>query len=229
MASRAKGKKGKTKKAKADPLDRVPRPKVKKRTKLEPVEERLMKALSHPLRVQILTLANERPWSPNEMSKELDEGLSQVSYHVKVLKDFKMIEMTNTEPRRGAVEHFYKAVERTFAREKIADKLPETARVMLRDRIIQDADQDIHEALEAGTFYQREDIHADWAPMDLDDQACKDLSKRADKFLEDALKIAGEAATRIANGEESIPMSLALFAFVSARVAEQSPPHGTSD
>jgi DNA-binding transcriptional ArsR family regulator len=219
MASKAKGNTGKTKKAKAkvDPLDRVPRPKVKPRTELEPFEERLMKALSHPLRVQILTLINERPWSPNEMHKELDEGLSQVSYHVKVLKDFKMIELTHTEPRRGAVEHYYKAVQRTFVREKIADKLPETARVMLRDRIIQDADRDIQEALEAGTFYQREDIHADWTPMDLDDKACRALSKRADKFLEDALKIVGEAATRIADGAESIPMSLALFAFVSAR------------
>lgn len=72
MASKAKAKKGKTKQA--DRIDRVPRPKVKKRAELEPFEERLMKALSHPLRVQILTLVNERPWSPNEMHKELDEG-----------------------------------------------------------------------------------------------------------------------------------------------------------
>ena len=163
------------------------------------------------------------------MHKELDEGLSQISYHVKVLRDFELIEMTKTEPRRGAVEHYYKAVERTFVREKIADKLPETARVLLRDRIIQDADQDIQEALEAGTFYRREDIHADWVPMDLDNRACKALNKRADKFLEDAIEIAGDAATRIADGAESIPMSLALFAFVSARGAEQSPTHGTSD
>ncbi len=214
MASKAKGKKSK---AKVDPLDQVPRPKVKKRAKLEPVEERLMKALSHPLRIQILTLVNERPWSPNELSKELEEGLSQVSYHVKVLRDFKLIELTNTEPRRGAVEHYYKAVERAFLRERIADKLPETARLMLRDRIIQDADQDIQEALEAGTFYERKDIHADWAPVDLDEKACKALSKRADKFLEDVLKIAGAAATRIADGAEATPMSIALFAFVSAR------------
>jgi DNA-binding transcriptional ArsR family regulator len=222
MASKARKQKG-MRKVKVDPLDRVPRPKIKKRAKLEPVEERLMKALSHPLRVQILTLVNERPWSPNEMSKELDEGLSQVSYHVKVLRDFELIELTKTEPRRGAVEHYYKAVERTFVREKIADKLPRTAQMLLRDRIIQDADRDIQEALEAGTFYQRKDIHADWAPMDLDDRACKALSKRADEFLEDALKIESDAATRIAEGAESIPMSLTLFAFVSARVSGAAP------
>jgi len=228
MASKAKarGKKRKRKAAKVDPLDRVPRPKVRKRAELEPIDERLMKALSHPLRVQILTLVNERPWSPNEMHKELDEGLSQVSYHVKVLKDFEMVELVATEPRRGAVEHFYKAVERVIVPEKMAADLPRSSRLMLLDRVIRDSERDIHEALKTGTFYQRKDLHADWVPMDLDDLACQALHKRADKFLEDALKIAGEAAGRIAGGAEAIPVSLALFAFVASRgTGEKSPAH----
>ena len=73
-----------------------------------------MKALSHPLRVVILDYMNERDWSPREIEKETGVGLSQVSYHVKVLKDFEMIELTKTAPRRGAVEHYYRAVERAF-------------------------------------------------------------------------------------------------------------------
>jgi DNA-binding transcriptional ArsR family regulator len=225
MASKAKGKKGKANVAKTGPRDRVPRSRVKKRTDLEPIDDRLMKALSHPLRIQILTLVNNRPWSPNEIHKELDEGLSQVSYHVRVLfKTFKMIELVKTEPRRGAVEHYYKAVDRVFAREEIAARLPESARLMLRDRIIEDADRDIQEALAAGTFYQRKDVHADWIPMDLDDQAFKAISTRADKFIEEAIKIAGAAAARIADGAEPIPMSLALFGFVSARKPGEDSP-----
>jgi DNA-binding transcriptional ArsR family regulator len=42
---------------------------------------------------------NAGEWSPNELKKALNEGLSQVSYHIKVLKDFGMIELTRTEPR----------------------------------------------------------------------------------------------------------------------------------
>jgi len=221
MASTAKRRKA-TKKAgkrKSQPqaLDRLPRPKVKERPELEPIEVRLMKAFSHPLRVQIMTLVNERPWSPNELHHELDEGLSQVSYHVKVLRDFKLIELVKTEPRRGAVEHYYKAVERTFVREKIAAMLPGQSRLTLRDRIIADADDDLQQALESGSFDERQDAHADWLPMELDDKACKALNKRADKFLDDALKIVGEAGSRIAEGAEAIPMSLILFSFVSSR------------
>jgi len=202
-----------------DPLDRVPRPKVKKRSDLEPVDQRLIKALSHPLRVQILTLINERPWSPSDMAKELDEGLSQVSYHVKVLRDNGSIRVVRTEPRRGATEHYYEPVTRIIVPEGMAAALPKSARLELLDRVIRDSEKDVHESLKAGTFYQRDDLHASWTPMDLDDQGCRDLHARADEFLEDALKIAGDSANRIAEGAQSIPVSVVLFGFVSAREA----------
>lgn len=221
-AKAAKAKRGKKKQA--NPEDQVPRPSVKKRADLEPVDQRLMKALSHPLRVQILTLVNEREWSPNEMSKELEEGLSQVSYHVKVLKDFEMIEMVRTEPRRGAVEHFYKAVERMIVPEGMTADLPKSARLEFLGKVIRDAERDIHEALKAATFYRRGDFHADWVPMDLDEKGCERLHALGDKFLEDVLEIEGESANAIADGAEAIPISVALFGFMSDRApGEKSP------
>ncbi len=51
------------------------------------LDQRLIKALAHPLRVEILAILNERVASPNELAKGLGEGLSQVSYHVKVLHE----------------------------------------------------------------------------------------------------------------------------------------------
>ena len=90
------------------------------------VDQRLVKALAHPLRVEILTILNERMASPNELSKELEEGLSQVSYHVKVLKDFECIEMVKTEPRRGAVEHYYRATARAFLTDAEWQTLPDS-------------------------------------------------------------------------------------------------------
>ena len=54
------------------------------------VNQDLVKSLAHELRAEILAILNERMASPNELAKELDEGLSQVSYHVKVLKDYEV-------------------------------------------------------------------------------------------------------------------------------------------
>jgi len=69
-----------------------------------------------PLRRRILEYLSEHGMaSPNELHKALDEGLSQVSYHVKELftptnteRYPSLIELVKTEPRRGALEHYYR-------------------------------------------------------------------------------------------------------------------------
>lgn len=76
---------------------------------LDPEDQKLVMALAHELRVEILGVLIEREATPNELARLLDEGLSQVSYHIKVLTDYEVIELTKTEPRDGAVEHFYRA------------------------------------------------------------------------------------------------------------------------
>src|SRR3954447_8132617 len=80
------------------------------------VDPRLPRALDHVLRQHILLAAVQGEVSPNELAKALDEGVSQVSYHVKVLRDAcgGMVEETRTEPRRGAFEHYYRATAKTL-------------------------------------------------------------------------------------------------------------------
>jgi hypothetical protein len=61
---------------------------------------------SHPLRIKILVML-EREHSPNEVANLLVAPLGVVAYHVRMLRDYGLIEETRTEPKRGAVEHFY--------------------------------------------------------------------------------------------------------------------------
>jgi DNA-binding transcriptional ArsR family regulator len=67
--------------------------------------------LAHPLRARLWTAFSNSDYSPNELAKELDEPLGNVSYHVKVLLDAGVIELVATQPRRGAIEHYYRAVD----------------------------------------------------------------------------------------------------------------------
>jgi DNA-binding transcriptional ArsR family regulator len=69
------------------------------------------KALAHPLRGQILTLLEDGGRkSPSELAGELEGApLGNVSYHVRYLHGQDLIRLVATEPRRGAVEHFYEA------------------------------------------------------------------------------------------------------------------------
>ena len=72
-------------------------------------QEALAKALTHSVRAQALTLLSERTASPKEIADELDQKLTNVSYHVRVLEELGLIELVEEESIRGSVAHFYKA------------------------------------------------------------------------------------------------------------------------
>jgi DNA-binding transcriptional ArsR family regulator len=66
------------------------------------------KALSHPLRLAILrTIRDRRKLSPSEYSRETDEPLGNVAYHVNTLAAAGVLEIAATAKRRGALEHYY--------------------------------------------------------------------------------------------------------------------------
>lgn len=178
------------------------------------VDQRLVKALAHPLRVEILTILNERMASPNELSKELEEGLSQVSYHVKVLKDFECIEMVKTEPRRGAVEHYYRATERAFLTDRDWKALPESVKPGVSSSAIQMVFDDVVGALAGGTFDTRDDRHISWTPGVVDEQGWTESVELVAGTLESLLKIHADSAKRLAkSGEEGIPATAVLMNF----------------
>lgn len=62
----------------------------------------------HPTRVRILEIfERDGVTSPSALAELLDERLGNVSYHVRTLLDNGFLRLVRTEPRRGAVEHFY--------------------------------------------------------------------------------------------------------------------------
>jgi DNA-binding transcriptional ArsR family regulator len=79
----------------------------------------LLVALRHPLRREILReMAGEEAISPREIASALDQPLSNVSYHVRVLADCNAIALVDTKPVRGSMQHFYRAaIEAPWARQ----------------------------------------------------------------------------------------------------------------
>ena len=56
--------------------------------------------------------------SPRELSQMLEEPLSNVSYHVRVLVDCAAVTLVDTQPVRGSMQHFYcSAVDAPWARQ----------------------------------------------------------------------------------------------------------------
>jgi DNA-binding transcriptional ArsR family regulator len=180
----------------------------------------IAKALSHPLRVRILTILNDRLASPKELDRELDEGLSQVSYHVKVLKDFEMIEMVKTEPRRGAVEHYYRATSKVYVPSWIAALWPKSIRSTLSASILEEIEVDLVESIEAGLLADRLDEVMSRDSRILDGQGREDVEEAAADFFKRFERAGIESSKRRRNGEgdgEKIQTSAAVMVFSSLK------------
>ena len=71
----------------------------------------VLSALGHPVRREILRKlaeSNGKGVSPTEIADDLGEKLPNVSYHIRILAKTGVLKLVKTEPRRGAIEHFYK-------------------------------------------------------------------------------------------------------------------------
>jgi len=184
------------------------------RTSPEGITQQLAKALAHPLRVRILSSLHKGISSPNQLAQELGEPLGNVSYHVKTLLEYDCVELVKTEPRRGAVEHFYRATERAFFSDADWAKIPASARKGIDGVVLEAIGQDATAAMIEGTIDSRIDTHISRTPLILDDAGWEDLSKLLKETLEQALKIGGESASRLADDKaEGINTSLSLLHF----------------
>lgn len=79
----------------------------------ELLDTRAAKALSHPVRMRILRVLQEREASPSDIARALDLPIVNVSHHVKVLRELAIIEQIAVRHVRGAVEHRYRLAAHT--------------------------------------------------------------------------------------------------------------------
>src|SRR4029077_698710 len=90
----------------------------------EVIDQRLIRALAHPLRIQILEALCDHVASPHLLSAELEAGLTDVAYHTRALDRCGCLELIETAQRRGATEHFYKATPDSFVGDRSWRKIP---------------------------------------------------------------------------------------------------------
>jgi DNA-binding transcriptional ArsR family regulator len=187
------------------------------RPTLDLVDPRIAKALSHPMRARILMILNERVASPNEIAEAIDERLPNVSYHVRALLDLGTIELVDTAQRRGAIEHYYRAVVRPFFSDKDWKRLPRSGRQAISDSILKILWDDLSESIKAGTFEGRADRHLTHKRLVLDDQGWDEVTKLLNGVLSQVDKIEADSRARVKKSDDgaAIETTFALMHFES--------------
>jgi DNA-binding MarR family transcriptional regulator len=183
----------------------------------------LAKALTHPLRGEILLTFGERGIaSPKEIAAVLELELTEVSYHVRKLHARGLIRLVRTERRRGVREHFYELTEPVvFLDDQEWERLPAEIQKRLNGSLLQVMLADGIDAIRAGTFNSH-NCHQSRLTMPVDEQGRREVMEVASQALERLFEIERACAERMAlPSEEAIPMAVFMLAFETAAGAER--------
>jgi DNA-binding transcriptional ArsR family regulator len=189
-------------------------------------DPRYVKAMSHPLRVRILAMLDERTASPNQLSGWLGATLGTVAYHVRTLEQLGLIELVDETRVRGAVEHHYRAKERPLVTVEGWAQAPPIAKQAAVGSSL-DVIAEYSKASAAAGGFDRADAQLRRALVRLDAKGFKQLSKACDKLLEQAEKIEEAAASRIAKdppADDLVEAGLGVLLFETVRLSEN---HGS--
>jgi DNA-binding transcriptional ArsR family regulator len=181
------------------------------RTTSRQLDERLAKALSHPLRQRILQRLNEGGVkSPNELSRDLGDPLGNVSYHVRILRELDCVELVRTEQRRGALEHYYRATAQPWLDDKQWARLPAAFRRKTLGRTMSEILEAASDASQAGGFDHPE-VAVNRISLELDEQGWSEVVKLLDETLEAAVRVQAESRKRQGKpGTEGTPVRTEL-------------------
>jgi DNA-binding transcriptional ArsR family regulator len=174
----------------------------------EGLDPRIVKALSHPLRYRILARLNAGVASPVEIARELDVPVGRVSHHVRTLARIGAIELVRTRPRRGAVEHFYRAVVPAWFTDPDWAALPRSARQAIGGQNVEQVVRDVAAAAAADGFGHPQ-AHLSFVPLELDEQGMAELAD----VLRETLAKAYELERRSSERGPSLSTELVLMHF----------------
>ena len=174
------------------------------------------------MRARILVILNERVASPNEIAEMIDERLPNVSYHVRALLDLGCIELVDTAQRRGAIEHYYRAIVRPFFSDSDWKRIPKSGRQAISDTLLHVIWDDVSDSIEAGAFDSRADRYLSHSPMLLDEQGWSEIARVMARALGEVEKIESQSARRLKKSNEAgVSTRVVLMQF-------ESPPADTS-
>jgi DNA-binding transcriptional ArsR family regulator len=175
------------------------------------LDETVLKAISHPLRHRLLGLLDDRVASPNELAHELALPLGRVSYHIRLLAELGAIELVRTEPRRGALEHYYRAVTRPWFSGEDWSRLPRSARRGIVGQSLQRIFDDVTTAVDGGGFDGPTSVVTSKS-LELDEQGLAEVSDVLAAAAEEVGRINAAAAER-RGGAGGVSTEVALLHF----------------
>jgi DNA-binding transcriptional ArsR family regulator len=187
-------------------------------------DPRYVKAMSHPIRVRLMAILDERTATPNELSKLVGATLGTTAYHVRTLERLGLLKLVKETKVRGAIQHHYRARARPFVTKagwESAAPIAKQAAVSSTLSVMTDYAQ----ASAAAGGFDRGDAHLTRTLLRLDEQAFKELGKACDALVAKAEEIESRAAKRAKSDPAAAltDVALGLMLFEAVKLSDQPP------
>jgi len=193
------------------------------KSEVSKADQRLSRALSHPLRAECLTILNARVASPAEIARELDIEVSNVSYHVKELLELDCVELVRTRQVRGATEHFYRGVAQKYLHDDMWSRLSHPVRNGISLTAIRVIIGALRDSVEAGIFDRMKDRHVSIVTYQLDGDGWAEMRALYKETLERGMAIGARAEGRIAERKHRGKLRRITCSLIAHESPEGSP------
>lgn len=188
----------------------------------------LAKVLADPEALQILAQLNLREMSPKQFHDEFGGGtMSSVGRRFQKLAKTGWLRMVREESggkRRGATEHFYRAIGPAILDRDDWSELPDPLKTTLTWKTFEQFRERAKEAIGAGTLDARTDRHLTWSLLLLDQLGWEEVIAAVDALFQSIFLEERNAESRIRkSGEKPIKTTVALAAFESPKDLTRAP------
>jgi len=189
------------------------------------IEEVVSYALGHRIRIEILTLLNERVYTPDEIAEFLSEPIGKVAHHISELVDGGAIELAKTEPARNWTRHYYRAVEQPYVSEEEALAMTPQQRQIFAGVTLQCMMAESMSAFWAGNMVEDpSNVLLSWRWFNVDREGRREIME---ELVESWARIqeieARSTARRAESKEDAVSFIVALQGFRRSRSSLRPP------
>jgi DNA-binding transcriptional ArsR family regulator len=180
------------------------------------VDRCLMKAVSNPTRVDILSyLIENGPSSPSKIARQLEHvSVNLVAHHIKVLRELGCVELVDEVKHGGRTERIYEARKRVYFSSAEAAAMDDDESYVVSFDVVRLVSEDLEAALLAKCLHSISDGHLSRIPIRLDKEGWEEIVSALDRTLGEVER-AGERSIERSrhSGEDLIDVRVALLQF----------------
>lgn len=190
----------------------------------EEEKAQMAKALGHPTRLKILTVAHQRAISPGEFAKEHEMKTGTVCHHFDKLVEYGAIKLVRKERVSGSIRHMYVGTKRAIYTETAWPEFPESIQSGLATATLEELFRVMSRSIDTGVFTARDDFTFTWEEVPLDEIAWKKLWSMLRLLWQKVPALVEESELRLEeSGEKGLKAVVGLITFEAAEPERPKP------